>query len=78
MEDLFFNCVNFESIEGEPLEEYNKAMDKLLKANLVFKKRREIFADNSKMQFEEVSTYLLNAGETSIFSLNEAILSEKE
>ena len=62
MEDLFFNCVNFESIEEAPLKEYNKAMNKLLKANLVFKKRREIFADNSKMQFEEVSTYLLTCG----------------
>lgn len=76
MEDLFFECVDFKSIEEENLKEYNKAMNKLLKANLVFKKRREIFTENSKSQFEEVSTYLLNAGETIIFSLNEVILSD--
>ena len=75
MEDLFFECVDFKSIEEENLKEYNMAMNKLLKANLVFKKRREIFTENSKSQFEEVSTYLLNAGETIIFSLNEVILS---
>ena len=77
MEDLFYNCVNFKSIDEENLKEYNKAMNKLLKANLVFKKRRDIFAENSKSQFEEVSNYLLNAGEVMIFSINEAIVLEQ-
>ena len=72
-EDLFFACVDFESLKEENLEAYNKAMNKLLKANLVFKKRRELFMDNSKFQFEEVSGFLLTEGETNIFSLNEAI-----
>lgn len=75
MEDLFFNCVDFKSIDQENLKEYNKAMNKLLKANLVFKKRREIFTENSKSQFEEVSNYLLNAGEVTIFSIHEGIVS---
>jgi hypothetical protein len=75
MEDLFFNCVDFKSIDQENLKEYNKAMNKLLKANLVFKKRREIFTKNSKSQFEEVSNYLLNAGEVTIFSIHEGIVS---
>ncbi|MGB5323112.1 hypothetical protein [Lutimonas sp.] len=76
MEDLFFNCVDFKSIDQKNLKEYNKAMNKLLKANLVFKKRREIFTENSKSQFEEVNNYLLNAGEVTIFSIHEAIESE--
>lgn len=75
MEDLFFNCVDFKSIDQKNLKEYNKAMNKLLKANLVFKKRREIFTENSKSQFEEVSNYLLNAGEVTIFSIHEGIVS---
>jgi len=75
MEDLFFNCIDFKSIDQEDLKEYNKAMNKLLKANLVFKKRREIFTENSKSQFEEVSNYLLNAGEVTIFSIHEGIVS---
>ena len=75
MEDLFFSCVDFRSIDQEYLKEYNKAMNKLLKANLVFKKRREIFTENSKSQFEEVSNYLLNAGEVTIFSIHEGIVS---
>ena len=75
MEDLFFNCVDFKSIDQENLKEYNKAMNKLLKANLVFKKRREIFTENSKSQFEEVSNYLLNAGEVTIYSIHEGIVS---
>lgn len=72
-EELFFECINFETINEEYLEAYNKAMNKLLKANLVFKKRREVFMENSRSQFEEVSAYLLREGETNIFSLNEAI-----
>lgn len=72
-EELFFDCINFETINEEHLEAYNKAMNKLLKANLVFKKRREVFMENSRSQFEEVSAYLLREGETNIFSLNEAI-----
>lgn len=76
MEDLFFNCVNFKAIEEEDLKPYNKAMNKLLKANFVFKKRRDIFAENSRGQFEEVSSYLLNDGELNLFSIHEAIESE--
>lgn len=78
MEDLFFNCVSFKDINEEKLAEYNKAMNKLLKANLVFKKRRDIFAENSPLQFEEVSNYLLNTAELTIFSINEAIESDVE
>ena len=72
-EAIFFECVNFEEINKEEVEAYNKDMNKLLKANLVFKKRREIFMENSTSQFEEVSNFLLNAGEVKIFSINEAI-----
>ena len=59
-EELFYNCINFKGIDQEDLDSYNKAMNKLLKANVVFKKRREIFTENSKSQFDEVSNYLLN------------------
>ncbi len=72
-EDVFFECVNFKEINEEDLQNYNDNMNKLLKANLVFKKRREIFTENSKLQFEEVSNFLLNEGEVNIFSINEAI-----
>lgn len=72
-EDVFFNCVNFTEIQEEDLNEYNHDMDRFLKANLVFKKRREIFMNNSKSQFEEVSNFLLNEGEMNIFFINEAI-----
>ena len=75
-EDLFYNCVNFKGIDQEDLDKYNKAMNKLLKANVVFKKRREIFTENSKSQFEEVSNYLLNDGELTIYSIHEAISSD--
>lgn len=72
-EDIFFQCVNFEQINEDDLKNYNDNMNKLLKANLVFKKRREIFMENSKSQFEEVSNFLLSEGEVNIFSINEAI-----
>ena len=75
-EDLFYNCINFNGIDQEELDKYNKAMNKLLKANFVFKKRREIFIENSKSQFEEVSNYLLNEGEVTIYSINEVIVSD--
>jgi len=74
-EELFYNCINFKGIDQEELDQYNKAMNKLLKANFVFKKRREIFIENSKSQFEEVNNYLLNEGEVTIYSINEAIVS---
>jgi len=74
-EELFYNCINFKGIDQEELDQYNKAMNKLLKANFVFKKRRDIFIENSKSQFEEVNNYLLNEGEVTIYSINEAIVS---
>lgn len=73
-EDLFFDCVSFNEINKENLQRYNEAMNKFLKANFVFKKRRELFMENSQYQFEEVSRFLLNEGELKIFSLQEAIL----
>lgn len=72
-EDVFFNCVNFTEIHEENLEDYNHDMNRFLKANLVFKKRREIFMENTKSQMQEVSNFLLNEGETNIISINEAI-----
>lgn len=72
-QDVFFECVNFIEINEKDLATYNQDMNKLLKANLVFKKRREIFMENSRFQFEEVNNYLLNEGEVNIFSLNEAV-----
>lgn len=75
-QELFYDCINFEQIDEMSLESYNKAMEKLLKANLVFKKRRNIFTDNSRHQFEEVSNFLLGEGEVIIFSINDAITSQ--
>ncbi|WKK65658.1 hypothetical protein [Lutimonas zeaxanthinifaciens] len=72
-EDLFYDCVGFEEIDEEALAAYNESMNKFLKANLVFKKRREKFRASSRSQFEEVSSYLRNEGELTIFSLHEAI-----
>jgi len=72
-EEIFYQCVNFKEINENDLENYNDNMNKLLKANFVFKKRREIFMDNTKSQFEEVSNFLLSEGEVNIFSINEAI-----
>ena len=72
-QDVFFNCVNFIEINEKDLTAYNHDMNKLLKANFVFKKRREIFMENSRLQFEEVNNFLLNEGEVNIFSLNEAL-----
>ena len=72
-EDLFYNCVGFEGIDEDALAAYNESMNKFLKANLVFKKRREKFQASSSSQFEEVSSYLMNEGELTIFSLHEAI-----
>ncbi|MCA0933327.1 hypothetical protein LCM02_12765 [Lutimonas saemankumensis] len=75
-EDLFYDCVSFKEIDEDALEAYNESMNKFLKANLVFKKRREKFQASSRGQFEEVSSYLMNEGELTIFSLQEAILGD--
>ena len=72
-EDLFYDCVGFKEIDEDALSAYNESMNKFLKANLVFKKRREKFRASSRSQFEEVSGYLRNEGELTIFSLHEAI-----
>lgn len=72
-EDLFYECVDFNEIDEEALAAYNTSMNKFLKANLVFKKRREKFQASSRSQFEEVISYLMNDGELTIFSLHEAI-----
>jgi len=75
-EALFYDCINFVEVNDVDVDAYNESMNKLLKANMVFKKRRDIFTENSRKQFEEVSSFLLNEGELILFSLHEAITSE--
>jgi len=74
-EETFYNCVNFVEIDDEALEEYNKSMEKVFKRNFVFKNKREIFFDNSKAQFQEVSSYILNDAQVSMFALHEDVIS---
>ncbi len=68
-DDLFYACIDFEEIDEEALAEYNNSMDKLLKMNAVFKKRRDIFKDNSRSQFEDVSQNVLNSMTANMGSL---------
>lgn len=76
-EEAFFNCINFVEIDEVALETYNKEMEKVFKRNFVFKNKREIFFDNSKSQFEEVSSYVLNEAQVKMFNLQEAVMSGK-
>lgn len=74
-EETFFNCINFVEIDDIALQEYNDAMEKVFKRNFVFKNKREVFFDNSKSQFEEVSSYILNEAQVKMFNLHEALMS---
>ena len=74
-EETFFNCVNFVEIDDKALEEYNKSMEKVFKRNFVFKNKREIFFDNSKAQFQEVSSYISNDAQVNMFALHEDVIS---
>ena len=68
-DDLFYACIDFEEIDEEALAEYNKSMNKLLTMNAVFKKRRNIFKDNSRSQFEDASQNILNSMTSNMGSL---------
>lgn len=72
-EETFFNCINFVEIDDIALQEYNDAMEKVFKRNFVFKNKREVFFDNSKSQFEEVSSYILNEAQVKMFNLHQAV-----
>ena len=68
-DDLFYACVDFEEIDEQALAEYNESMNKLLTMNAVFKKRRDIFKDNSRSQFEDASQNVLNSMTSNMGSL---------
>ncbi len=68
-DDLFYACIDFEEIDEDALAEYNKSMNKLLTMNAVFKKRRNIFQENSKSQFEDASQNVLNSMTSNMGSL---------
>lgn len=69
----FLNCINFVEIDEEDLEAYNRSMGKVLKMNFVFKKRREIFFENSEGQFQEVSSFILNEAQVNMFAAYDAL-----
>lgn len=68
-DDLFYACIDFEEIDEDALAEYNESMNKLLTMNAVFKKRRNIFKENSRSQFEDASQNVLNAMTSNMGSL---------
>jgi hypothetical protein len=68
-DELFYECIDFEEIDDRALKAYNKSMDKLLKMNVVLKKRRTIFKDNSRSQFEDASQNVLNSMTANMGSL---------
>ena len=68
-DDLFYACIDFEEIDEDALAEYNKSMNKLLTMNAVFKKRRNIFKENSRSQFEDASQNVLNSMTSNMGSL---------
>ena len=72
----FFDCINFVEIDKEALDNYNHSMGKVLKMNFVFKKRREIFFDNSETQFQEVSSFILNEAQVNMFAAYDALKAE--
>ena len=74
-EESFFNCINFVQIDEEALQQYNKSMEKVFKRNFVFKNKREIFFENSRSQFEEVSSFILNEAQINMYSLHEEVIS---
>lgn len=68
-DELFYECIDFEEIDEGALKTYNKSMDKLLKMNVVLKKRRMIFKENSRSQFEDASQNILNSMTANMGSL---------
>lgn len=68
-DELFYECIDFEEIDENALEAYNESMNKLLLMNAVFKKRRDIFRENSRSQFEDASQNVLNAMTSNMGSL---------
>jgi hypothetical protein len=68
-DQLFYECIDFEEIDKDALKAYNKSMDKLLKMNVVLKKRRQIFEENSLSQFEDASQNVLNSMTANMGSL---------
>ena len=68
-DELFYACIDFEKIDEKALEAYNESMNKLLLMNAVFKKRRDIFRENSRSQFEDASQNVLNSMTANMGSL---------
>lgn len=68
-DELFLECIDFEEIDEDALDAYNESMNKLLIMNAVFKKRRDIFRDNSRSQFEDASQNVLNSMTSNMGSL---------
>jgi hypothetical protein len=68
-DDLFYACIDFEEIDEEALEAYSESMKKFLTMNAVFKKRRNIFKDNTRSQFEDASQNILNSMTSNMGSL---------
>lgn len=57
-DELFYECINFNELDPDAIASYNKSMERFLKGNVVFKKRRQLFAENSPNQFREASDHL--------------------
>ena len=75
LDDVAYNCINFNGSSDESILAYNNRVDSLLKMGLVGKTKRESVSATAKPAFDELSATLIADMKKTMESINKSITS---
>lgn len=79
LNNLLFECINFNGLDDSLIQKYNDIMDAKLKSNLTGKQKRMEFTEMTKPSLEEININLINDIKITMLSIQKSIKkSEKD
>jgi hypothetical protein len=72
-DNLFFNCINLDTIDNNAIQTYNGAIEELLKKGVMGKEKREAFLALSRPMFQEINTRLSDNIKLTMLSIEKSV-----
>jgi hypothetical protein len=71
--NLFFNCINLDTIDDSVIQLYNLDIETSLKKGLIGKEKRETYLSLSKPMFQEINASLMDNIKLTMLSIDKSV-----
>jgi hypothetical protein len=77
-DNLFFNCINLDTIDNNAIQKYNLANEELLRKGGIGKEKRDALLNLSVPMFQDINTKLSDNMKNTMLSIEKSILEPKD